>query len=130
MKSAGKIPAKWSWHHRALLRLRDKLLRERDEHNAEFRAPIEKGGADAVDVANEKLEHATLLAELASEEAELTAVDAALERIRNGTYGICTVSGKPISAARLRAVPWTPFSHEVALRRERARSLSHDFLRA
>ena len=31
---------------------------------------------------------------------------AALERIENGTYGICTGSGLPIPKERLRAIPW------------------------
>jgi DnaK suppressor protein len=32
-------------------------------------------------------------------------VDAALARIEAGTWGICTICGKPISAARLEALP-------------------------
>ncbi|MDZ7806446.1 MAG: TraR/DksA C4-type zinc finger protein [Gracilimonas sp.] len=37
-------------------------------------------------------------------------IDDALERIENGTYGICQATGKPISKARLEAVPHTRFS--------------------
>jgi len=33
-------------------------------------------------------------------------VEAALERIENGTYGTCVVCGKPIAKERLEAVPW------------------------
>jgi DnaK suppressor protein len=33
-------------------------------------------------------------------------VAAALERIDDGTYGTCTVCGKPIAAERLEVVPW------------------------
>jgi DnaK suppressor protein len=36
----------------------------------------------------------------------LRAIEEALERIRRGTYGICVECEKPISHARLRAVPW------------------------
>ena len=36
---------------------------------------------------------------------ELRAVEQALERIENGTYGICAVSGKPIPIERLEARP-------------------------
>ena len=39
----------------------------------------------------------------------LEAVDAALQRIENGEYGICTDCGEPIEAKRLEAVPWTPY---------------------
>ena len=33
-------------------------------------------------------------------------IDAALGRIKAGTYGICVASGKSIPQARLRAIPW------------------------
>ncbi|MEP2773625.1 MAG: TraR/DksA C4-type zinc finger protein [Fulvivirga sp.] len=39
----------------------------------------------------------------------------ALVRIKNGTYGICTVSGKLISKERLKAVPHTTQSIEAKL---------------
>jgi RNA polymerase-binding protein DksA len=37
----------------------------------------------------------------------LAEIDAALQRIEDGTYGICEVCGKPIGADRLKALPWT-----------------------
>jgi RNA polymerase-binding protein DksA len=33
-------------------------------------------------------------------------IDAALERLTSGEYGICIECGDPISARRLRAIPW------------------------
>jgi RNA polymerase-binding transcription factor DksA len=38
-------------------------------------------------------------------EAELAEIEAAIERIENGTYGIDEVTGQPIDPARLEAVP-------------------------
>lgn len=37
----------------------------------------------------------------------LAEIDAALQRIEDGTYGICEGCGKPIGAERLSAIPWT-----------------------
>jgi RNA polymerase-binding protein DksA len=37
----------------------------------------------------------------------LVEIDAALQRIEDGVYGICEVCGKPIGAERLSAIPWT-----------------------
>jgi RNA polymerase-binding transcription factor DksA len=37
----------------------------------------------------------------------LAEIDAALQRIDDGTYGICEVCGKPIAPERLMAIPWT-----------------------
>ncbi|HCL66314.1 MAG TPA: dimethylmenaquinone methyltransferase [Rhizobium sp.] len=45
-------------------------------------------------------------------ETELKAIDAALKRIANGTFGTCVKCGKPISEERLAVVPHTPFCQE------------------
>ncbi|XAS62562.1 TraR/DksA C4-type zinc finger protein [Micrococcaceae bacterium Sec5.8] len=39
----------------------------------------------------------------------LIQIEAALERIDAGTYGICAVCGEQIAHGRLEARPWTPF---------------------
>jgi RNA polymerase-binding protein DksA len=36
----------------------------------------------------------------------LIAIDDALRKIEEGTYGICEVCGQPIGAGRLAAIPW------------------------
>ena len=38
----------------------------------------------------------------------------ALERIDNGTYGVCEMTGQPIGKARLDAKPWAKLSIEAA----------------
>jgi RNA polymerase-binding transcription factor DksA len=38
-------------------------------------------------------------------EAELAEIEAAIERIENGTYGVDEVTGAPIDEARLEAIP-------------------------
>jgi len=37
----------------------------------------------------------------------LQAIDEALRRIKDGTFGVCRDCGEEISDARLRAIPWT-----------------------
>jgi DnaK suppressor protein len=44
----------------------------------------------------------------------LAAIDAALRRIDDGTYGICTNCGKPIAEDRLEALPWTSLCIDCA----------------
>jgi DnaK suppressor protein len=51
---------------------------------------------------------AEALQEVSLESQTLEQVEDALKRIDAGTYGKCTVCGRPISAARLEAIPWTP----------------------
>jgi RNA polymerase-binding protein DksA len=42
-----------------------------------------------------------------NEERLLEAIDAALGRIDDGTFGICSTCGQPIGKERLEALPWT-----------------------
>ena len=46
------------------------------------------------------------LALSAQASAAVEEIDAALERMEKGTYGICRVSGQPIPRERLKAIPW------------------------
>jgi len=39
-------------------------------------------------------------------EAKLRDVERALEKIDDGTYGVCDVGGEPIGQERLEAIPW------------------------
>jgi RNA polymerase-binding protein DksA len=48
----------------------------------------------------------------------LKKIDEALERIENGTYGICQGTGKTIKKARLKAKPWARYSVEYATKIE------------
>ena len=119
---ATTIPPQWAWHHRALTKLRDTLIGESRNRNAEAFNPLPRGGNDQTDVAEEEIERETLLAELAHEQSELLEVEAALQRIERGTYGICEATGLRISPERLRAVPWTRLCQSAAQRRERRTS--------
>ncbi len=47
------------------------------------------------------------------DEKYIKQIDDALERIENGTYGVCRVTGKLISRERLEAVPTTTISFEA-----------------
>ena len=49
-----------------------------------------------------------------SERKLLREIDGALERINNGTYGICEGLNKIIPKARLKAIPWAKYCVEYA----------------
>jgi DnaK suppressor protein len=44
-----------------------------------------------------------------SEQTVLRLIEIALRKIDDGTYGICERCGEPITAARLEAIPYTPY---------------------
>ena len=58
--------------------------------------------ADSSQVTAERGEAERLATELRE---SLDEVEAALQRLTDGTYGLCEVCGKPIGAARLEAMP-------------------------
>lgn len=51
-------------------------------------------------------------------EQVLSEIEAALARIEDGTYGICTNCGKPIGEERLEAYPWASLCIDCARQRE------------
>jgi len=65
---------------------------------------------DPVDAAADESEGAKRLSILAVEENTLAELEAALQRIEAGTYGICEATGRRIPSARLRAIPWARFT--------------------
>jgi DnaK suppressor protein len=46
-------------------------------------------------------------------------IDHALERMSDGAYGICEVTGAPIPLDRLRAIPWATMTVEAAARTDK-----------
>lgn len=54
-----------------------------------------------------------------TDERVLKAVDAALSRIEEGTYGTCSSCGKPISNERLEARPWAELCIDCARKASR-----------
>ena len=56
---------------------------------------------------------------LRSERNVLREIDAALQRLEAGTYGVCEATGQPIPKSRLKLIPWTRYTVEAARERER-----------
>lgn len=50
----------------------------------------------------------------------LTAVDEALERIEQGSFGLCTSCGAKIASERLEALPWASLCIDCKRREERS----------
>jgi RNA polymerase-binding protein DksA len=50
----------------------------------------------------------------------LVEIDAALQRIENGTFGTCVACGKPIGEERLEAVPWATLCIDDKRKQERS----------
>ncbi len=73
--------------------------------------PLEasEGPQDFEEVAVDFLETQQEQSILVNEQALLTEVQRALERIDQGTYGLCLNCGQPIPEKRLEAIPWAAY---------------------
>ena len=69
---------------------------------------------DLVDIADVVINNELMnrLSDMDFEKIKL--IDRALEKIEDGSYGVCEGTGKPIPEARLNAIPWTPYTVEYA----------------
>ncbi len=73
---------------------------------------LEDRAVDANEMEDEKLI-------FLNEQALLNQVHSALQRLADGTYGLCQVCGKQIEAKRLEALPWAEHCISCESRRER-----------
>ncbi len=78
-------------------------VRDATEEQPAFSLHMADAGTDSFD-------RDLALSRISAEQDALYEIDDALNRIRDGTYGICELTGKPIEAKRLAAIPWTRFS--------------------
>jgi RNA polymerase-binding transcription factor DksA len=124
-RSVRIVPAKWRWHHRVLLSLQNRLLRQRGDLLRAAAEPLESHSLDEADSATDEFDHDLALTRLSAEQDALYEVNEALERIVTGSYGRCEETGRAIPDARLRAVPWTRFVREVEERLEKQGVLHH-----
>ena len=124
---AAKKSRKQRFSPRTIEELRNKLLQERhkylhsaEEYQAEAQSLLEAREPGDVQFDEEGGECDTIAVErerdiALSKQARsiVVQIDAALERIRIGSYGYCITSGEPIPLARLRAIPWAAERVEV-----------------
>ena len=108
------IASKWKKHYGRLVRIRNflrnrqgELAREAAEEQTAFSLHMADAGTDSFD-------RDLTLSQVSSEQDALYEIEEAINRIRNGSYGICELTGKRIEAARLDAIPWTRFSVEAS----------------
>lgn len=115
--SSGKtVPAKFQKYYDLLVELRREVSEELALHSKETlkRSQKEDSGdlSISVDAGTDSFDRDFALSMLSTEQEALKEIEAAIQRIYKGTYGVCEVTGEPIKAERLEAVPFTRFSLE------------------
>lgn len=94
------------------LRMQLQDAREQSENDTAYSYHMADAGTDA-------MEREKLYLMLARQQKYVSYLDRALERIKNKTYGICKITGNPISKERLEAVPHTEISIEAKLKQRK-----------
>lgn len=108
-----------------LLRWKEDLLRE----SSETLENLQDGGISEPDVADRASMETDRSLELRTRDRErklISKIDAALERIENGSYGYCEETDEPISLGRLEARPIATLSLEAQERHERLERTQRD----
>ena len=81
-------------------------------------------GMHQADAGSDAYDRDFALSLLSQEQDALYEIDEALKRIELGTYGKCEMSGKPISRARLEAIPFARFTVECQSQLEKQNKAS------
>jgi len=105
-----RVPARWRRHYKRLIELREELQNRRVAltRDAQDQQPV--FSTHMADAGTDTYDRDFALGMLSFEQDALYEIEQALNRIRNGAYGTCELTGKRIEAARLEAIPWTRFS--------------------
>lgn len=85
---------------------RDELLRAVSKNDQDGREADEEGTQDLADKAANAYTKEFLFHQSNDNRHILTLVDEALERTKNGSYGVCVECGQEVQPKRLEAVPW------------------------
>jgi len=106
----GGIPSKWKRDYQRLVRARAALLNRQTGLVSDANQEVPAFSLHMADAGTDSFNRDFVLSRISSEQDAVYEIDEAINRIRNGTYGICELTGKPIERVRLEAIPWTRFS--------------------
>jgi DnaK suppressor protein len=113
LNHAPRIDPKWKSHYDTLIDLRAQLG-ERKGGLAEIAKEEQQAfSLHMADAGTDEFDRDFALSMISSDQNALYEIEAALNRIRSGTYGVCELTGNPIEAERLTAIPWTRFSADA-----------------
>lgn len=126
-----KIKPQWSKYYKRLLDLREQLQRQMSGLAKQSAEEVQGYSLHMADSGTDNFDRDFALSLLSSDQDAVYEIDAAINRIEKGTYGVCELTSKPIPRVRLDAIPWTRYTVEAqaqlerdgALRRRRLGSL-------
>jgi RNA polymerase-binding transcription factor DksA len=108
-----RVPQRWKKHFRRLVELRDHLAARQGSRVNDVKAEQTVFSMHMADAATDSFDRDLALSRVSSEQDAVYEIGEALDRIRDGSFGVCELTGKPIEPARLEAIPWARFSLEA-----------------
>lgn len=107
------VPQKWKKYYKLLIEIKDRVQNGTSNKvdmvssdNGELSHENSNQGMDVADIGSKNFERDMALNLMSTEQNIISEVNAAIERMRNGTYGVCEVTGKAIPESRLLAIPF------------------------
>lgn len=116
--TGAEIDPKWRNYYSRLSRMRDFLREKRGDLVENAKAEQPAFSLHMADAGTDEFDMDLALSMISAEQDALYEIEEAMNRILKGRYGICEMTGKPISPERLDALPWTRFSKEAELELE------------
>jgi RNA polymerase-binding transcription factor DksA len=104
------VRPKWRSHYKRLTSLRDQLLSRQGTLNKDALEEQPTFSTHMADAATDTYDRDFALGMLSSDQDALYEIEEAINRIRDGSYGICELTGKTIEPKRLEVIPWTRFT--------------------
>jgi RNA polymerase-binding transcription factor DksA len=117
IRDPNKVPSQWQEYYDQLMNMRASLkgaLGERSSETIGASARESSGelSLNSSDAGTETFDRDVALSMVANEQEALNEIEDAIDRIFDGTFGVCQETNKPIKKNRLKAVPFTRFSLE------------------
>jgi RNA polymerase-binding transcription factor DksA len=127
-----EVPDKFKRYYKLLLDLRRHLTAGIELHSEETLKRSSKDdagdlssyGQHMADAGTDTFDRDFALSLVSSEQEALGEIDAAIKRIKDGSYGVCEITQQPIARDRLLAVPFTRYSANAQKELERNRHRS------
>ena len=123
------VPAKYRKYYKILLELRTHLTGQIDQHAEDTlkrsakddAGDLSSYGQHMADAGTDTFDRDFALSMVANEQEALAEIEAAIQRIKKGTFGLDEATGEPIDKDRLEAVPFTRYSAKTQKELERNR---------
>jgi RNA polymerase-binding transcription factor DksA len=122
-----EVPKKWKKYYKLLIELREHVSDEISLHTAdtlkhssrEDSGDLSGYGNHQADAGTDTFDRDFALSLVSNEQDALNEIEEAILRIKDGSYGVCEVTGKAIPAARLTAVPFARYSVQGQIEHEK-----------